>query len=72
MKVYKEEGQLIIDGEKDFTIGRQREYVINLGKNVEHTTIRNFHYYMIPSKFIEKLILLYRAGKYILQRGVKN
>ena len=67
MKLYKEEGNLIIDGEKDFIICNNREQCIFIDTEVEHLSLGNFWYYMIPNGFIKKLELLYTAGKYIFK-----
>ena len=69
MKLYNEEGQLIIDGEKDFTIVKRREGCISIEDSTMHLTICNFIYYMIPLGFVKKLKLLYEVIKYIFTKG---
>lgn len=49
MKLYEEEGRLVIDGEKDFTICNNRENYIELSKDIKKITIKN-HYMCIVNK----------------------
>ncbi|MBA7569208.1 hypothetical protein ES695_11585 [Candidatus Atribacteria bacterium 1244-E10-H5-B2] len=63
MKLYNEEGRLVIDGERDFTICNNREFYIGLSKDVKKITICN-HYMCMVSKS-NKLRVLWLAIKFI-------
>ena len=70
MKLYKEEGQLVIDGENALTIQNQCDYgfLINEEVNDEKMTICNFHLYGLKSGFVKKLKLLYTVVKFIFKK----
>ena len=67
MKFYKEEGQLVIDGENAFTIQNQCDYGFFMSEDVtnEKMKICNFHLYGLQSGIIKKIKLLYKVIKYI-------
>lgn len=61
MKMYKEDGKLVVDGENDFTICNNREFYMELSKDVKEITIKN--HYMCMKK--NKLKVLWLAIKFI-------
>ena len=67
MKFYKEEGQLVIDGENAFTIQNQCDYGFFMGEDVldDKMKICNFHLYGLQSGFVKKIKLLCTVIKYI-------
>lgn len=70
MKMYKEDGNLIIDGEKDFTICNNRESYIELSKDVQKVKICN-HYMCMVSKS-NKLKVLWLAIKFIFCKKLEQ
>lgn len=70
MKFYKEEGQLVIDGENAFTIQSQCDYGFLMDEEVgdEKMTICNFHLYGLQSGFFKKLKLLYAVVCFIFKQ----
>ena len=63
MKLYKKDGKLVVDGEKDFTICNNRESYIEVSKDVKKITICN-HYMCMVSRG-NKLKVLWLAIKFI-------
>lgn len=64
MKMYKEDGNLVVDGEKDFTICGNREFYMELSKDVPKK-IKICNHYMCMMSKRNKLKVLWLAIKFI-------
>ena len=67
MKIYKEDKNYIIDGEKDLVLCHSREAYITLSKDIKHFTICNHNMVMLGRT--SKLKILWMTIKFIFTKN---